>query len=104
MTHTNFREFAGFTAKLRDDKTLVHHLGPQRNVFLDNANLFLLARLHATAIAGLLKVFPDVDSAAWLVAMQTIADAEQRLERDVEIERQRLAARDNDERGDSSSQ
>lgn len=101
MTHANFREFAGFTAKLQDDNTLINHLGPQRNVFLDNANLFLLARLHVTVIAGLLKVFPDVDSAAYLIAMQSIGDAEQRLERAIEVERQRLAARTAHKPGDS---
>lgn len=93
MTHANFREFAGFTAKLKDGNTLVNHLGPQRNQFLDNANLFLLARLHVTAIAGVLKVFPDIDPAQWLLAMQPVADAEKRLEGDIEVERGRLAAR-----------
>lgn len=79
MSHANFREFVGFTAELEANGMLVNQVGPSRHVFLDSANLYLLARHLVVVVASLHKVFSHIDDSVWLAEVQAIVDAEPRL-------------------------
>lgn len=79
LVHATFADFTNLSADIDADGRLIHRVGPQRAITVDNAALWLAGRQLGRILAAVLRLRPEAPQSAFLQAVSPLIAGEDRL-------------------------
>lgn len=80
QSHAEFASYANHSAKLDDERRIIHLIGPHRDPLWDSIWLWMAARQFARVLACALKIHPQIDDADFLAAGARLVAAETQID------------------------